>query len=423
MLNHFNFVRRLFVITVIVATLGASLQLYTSNKVYAERLVNVSNTEELTEAIAEAVSGDTIVLADGTYSAEEYIHIQDKHGTANDPIRIVALNQGKAVIAGDLWFKVEDSSYIIIDGLTFTTNGNVGNKAVYLLNTEYCRITNSHFVLNESVSATNSLEWVLIEGDQSGYNRVDHSLFENKKQRGQFVTIKGSVTASVYNQIDHNRFRDMRITGENGTEAVKLGNGSNGNWSYAYTLLEHNLFERCDGEEAEMISIKSGGNIIRYNTIVETAGGIVFRRGNGNEAYGNYFFGNGKTNTAGIRIHGEDHQVYNNYFEGLGGVSSRAAMVIGTGASDGSYNPVRNVLVANNTFVENRRSLHIALDGDLANRTLPEDTVISNNIVYASGSSKRLVTEVVYSPDVVWEGNIMYEANSAVLGASKTSGE
>lgn len=412
-----------FMLAMVVVLLVTMVSFYPTEKVHAANVVNVSTTAELATAVASAVSGDTIVLADGTYTDSSYIHITNKHGTALEPITIKALNQGKAVISGELWFLIEDSSYIVLDGLKFTTNGSVGNKAVHLLNTFHCQVTNSHFALNESVEATNAVAWVLIEGENSGYNRVDHSLFENKLQLGQFVSIKAAVVPSVYNRIDHNRFRDMRIIEENGAECVKIGNGSNDNWSYLHTVLEYNLFERCDGEQAEFVSIKSGGNIIRHNVFVETAGSVVFRRGNGNELYGNYFFGNNKVNAGGVRIHGEDHRVYNNYFEKLTGIASRAAIVIGTGTTTGSYNPVKNVVIANNTLVENRRGIHVSLDGTGSNRILPEDTVIANNLVYASGSSKQLVGEVIDSPGVLWEGNMMYAADSAILGKPRTPEE
>ncbi|WP_176706313.1 polysaccharide lyase 6 family protein [Paenibacillus hemerocallicola] len=416
-------VSRIFQGVIVLILLGTVLPYPWSSVARAETIVHVSSAAQLADAIAQATAGDTIVLADGTYAANERIHMLNKHGTATEPIRIMAQNKGKAVISGDLWILIESSSYVTIDGLKFQTNGNAGNKAVYLLHTVNCRVTNSVFSLNESIEAANTVEWLLIEGDQGGYNRVDHNLFENKIQPGQFVTIKGSVTSSVYNRIDHNRFRNMRVIGVNGGEAVKIGNGSHNNWSYAYATLEYNLFENCDGEEAEMVSVKSGGNTIRHNVIAETAGSVVFRRGNGNSAYGNYFLGNGKTNTGGIRLHGEDHKVFNNYFENLAGSSSRSALVVGSGASDGSYDQVKRALVAFNTFVGNTRGLWISLDGNQTGRQLPEDSVIANNVVVASGSSKRLVQEAAATPGVAWEGNVMYADQSAILGASKTSAE
>ena len=69
-------------------------------------------------------------------------------------------------------------------------------------------------------------------------------------------------------------------------------------------VIEQNLFVRCVGEN-ELMSIKSGSNIIRDNTLIDSPGAqLTLRHGNGNIVYGNYLRG-----TDGIRIFGDRNRV------------------------------------------------------------------------------------------------------------------
>ncbi len=67
--------------------------------------------------------------------------------------------------------------------------------------------------------------------------------------------------------------------------------------SMGLAIVEHNLFERCRGEN-ELISNKSGGNTYRYNTFLDGAGTKpTLRHGNECAVYGNVFRA-----TAGLRL-------------------------------------------------------------------------------------------------------------------------
>ena len=64
-------------------------------------------------------------------------------------------------------------------------------------------------------------------------------------------------------------------------------------------IVEHNLLVNCSGE-AEIISVKSSKNTIRYNTIRNSTGNLTLRAGKNNLVYGNFVFGTG--NQGGLRI-------------------------------------------------------------------------------------------------------------------------
>ena len=61
--------------------------------------------------------------------------------------------------------------------------------------------------------------------------------------------------------------------------------------------------------DPETISIKSSGNIVRYNTLRSTSGEICLRHGNENQVYGNYILGEGVGGSRGLRIYGADHRI------------------------------------------------------------------------------------------------------------------
>ena len=152
----------------------------------------------LKSAFGDARPGDRIALADGTYSIGK---MTGKNGTAAQPITVVAENRGKAVI-DDGQLEVANSSYVTFQGLKFTNS-----NTLKITSSNNVRLTRNHFQLTEGES---SLKWVIIQGENSHHNRIDHNLFEEKHQLGNFITIDGSETQqSQHDRIDHNHFRDI----------------------------------------------------------------------------------------------------------------------------------------------------------------------------------------------------------------------
>jgi poly(beta-D-mannuronate) lyase len=83
-----------------------------------------------------------------------------------------------------------------------------------------------------------------------------------------------------------------------------------------HAVVEHNLFERCNGE-GELIGIKSHRNIIRGNTFKDCNGAVSIRDGNYNSVYGNAFIALDEPRAAGVRIHGKHNAFVNNYLYGI----------------------------------------------------------------------------------------------------------
>src|SRR5690606_36955567 len=130
--------------------------------------------------------------------------------------------------------------------------------------------------------------WVALYGTG---NRVDHSHFEGKTNAGVTLAVirKAGDPLDNRHRIDHNYFGPRPPLGSNGGETIRIGT-SDESLSASNSIVERNLFDRTSGE-VEIVSIKSGGNIVRENLVLEAQGAFVLRHGNGNLVERNIFLG------------------------------------------------------------------------------------------------------------------------------------
>ena len=376
------------------------------------------------EDICESESlrpGDIIELADGTYDTGG-ISITNS-GIAGKPILIRAKNIGSAVLGGESYFNLRRSAYITIEGFHFTSDRYT------LIKLEACnniRITRNIFQVTETEGENG--KWLYIGGvwDDasllSHHNRVDHNIFKNKHQLGNFITIDGGDNVSQHDLIDHNYFYNIGPRHDNEMEAIRVG------WSQlsltdGFTVIEYNLFEDCDGDP-EIISIKSGKDTVRYNTIRSSQGTVSLRHGDGSVVHDNYFLGEGKAGTGGVRIYARNHKIYNNYFENLTGERWDAAITLTNGDTDtGSLSAhwrIDNLLVANNTLVNNYSNIEIGYGrSDNSWTKEPRNVTLTNNLVL--GGNEDLIKIINTPTNFTWSSNIMFPQNGAALGMTATT--
>ncbi len=180
--------------------------------------------------------------------------------------------------------------------------------------------------------------------------------------------------------IHHNLFRDIPPGSGNGYETLQLitkGNPFDPPPGDCHTVIEHNLFVRCNGEP-EVISVKSNGNLVRGNTFRACRGSVVFRHGDNNVATQNCFFGDGESGSGGVRLQGTDQVVANNYFYELG--------MFGIGMMDGTpddlYVRVERAQILFNSFLNCGNTMVIGLNHSKhPNGTAPKDCLIAGNIL------------------------------------------
>ncbi|OAS15093.1 chondroitinase-B domain-containing protein [Paenibacillus oryzisoli] len=373
------------------------------------QVVRVHSASELQTALDQATPGTTIELQNGTYEQQGPFIIKDKQGTAAQPIRVIAAEQGKAIIAGDSYMYIQNASYVSVEGLTFHSSGGSEDSenslrsrgvpeellsslkglhpGVELYDTTNISILRNTFALDETgqkyrftkggqiiwcvigvdnscrygseYNANNAVytgetshtpgstlltdggtdrHYIRVEGNGS-HNRIAYNDIGPKTGFGAAITYDGRDMVSQYDVIEYNYFHDMGPRVTNGMEAIRLGL-SGLSLVPGHVTVQYNLFDSLNGED-EIVSVKSSDNTIRYNTILNSFGGMVARHGHRNSFYGNFILADGKKEgTSGFRIYGNDHQIYNNYMEGL----TDDAVTIDGGTEDagpdGSANPM-----------------------------------------------------------------------------------
>ena len=180
-------------------------------------------------------------------------------------------------------------------------------------------------------------------------NRVDHCYLAGKTTVDPTFQIEVEEKRPNHDHVDHNDFGPRPPLGQNGGETMRVGYSFQSMYSSG-ALVEQNLYDRCDGE-IEIISSKSCDNIYRNNTFLNCAGMLTLRHGNRATIDGNFFIGNHKRGSGGIRVIGEDHVITNNYIEGV----QNGAFWITSGIQDSplkGYFRAQRCLIGFNTIVD-----------------------------------------------------------------------
>lgn len=368
----------------------------------------VSNASQINTAMQSAQPGDTLIMANGTWTNEQ-INFAG-FGNAANPITLRAETPGQVILNGSSRLSISGDS-LVVDGLNFVggalSSGNVVEFRGSNGEATNSRFTNSAIVDYNPADINTRYFWVSLYGES---NRVDNNFFSGQSHSGVTVTVWRGNSDPDFHQIDNNYFADRPTGNGNGFETIRIGTSAE-SLSNSFTVVENNLFERTDGE-IEIISNKSGSNTFRYNTFREAAGTLTLRHGNDNLVEGNFFLGEGKNQTGGVRVIGEGQTLVNNYFHDLDG-RANGAISISAGVSGSALNEyfqVKDAVIAHNTIVDVKEAA-IRFDDGLgsSSRTLlADDVTIANNLI---NTFQDPVFEGSQGSGWVWEGNIV-NANS-----------
>ena len=343
----------------------------------------VRNEEELKNALACAQPGDRIFLANGIWNNLDLL-IRAK-GTAEKPIHIAAQERGKVWIEGSSNIRIS-GEFLVFSGLVFRNGWSPTSSVISFRETSgvyanHCRLTGCVIdnFNNPERFATES--WIDLYGKN---NRIDHCSLIDKRSQGVTLTVHlvDELCQNNQHQVSHNFFGYRQKLGSNGGETIRIGT-SKYSMALSKTNVFANYFEQTDGE-AEIVSIKSCGNIIQNNTFNGCLGSVTLRHGNDNKVEGNFFFGNGKANTGGVRIINRNNQVINNYFYGLKGNRFSGSLVFMNGVPNSAinrYHQVDGAVVSGNTFIN---CDHIVFGaGSDEERTLPPvNSQMTDNFFY-----------------------------------------
>lgn len=326
--------------------------------------------------------GDAIVLKNGTWQDFEVGFFAE--GRAGKPVTLRAETPGKVILSGRSNLRLA-GNHLVVSGLVFK-NGYTPTQEVISFRRDGKQVANHSRVTEVVIDGFNNPDrdavdyWVSLSGR---HNRFDHSYVAGKRNQGVTMAVRldGEDSQQNHHRIDHNYFGPRPILGSNGGETLRVGT-STYSLTDSLTVIEDNYFDRCDGE-VEIISIKSGKNIIRNNVFFESRGTVTLRHGNGNLVEGNVFFGNGVENTGGIRVINRDQTVRNNYLEGLTGTRFGSGFAIMNGRVDAPlnrYSPVINAQIHNNSFIDVDH-LQFGAGKDAERNAPPSDSRMENNLV------------------------------------------
>lgn len=338
--------------------------------------------EQVASVLAQAKPGDSIRIQSGTYTDMELRWLAQ--GSSEQPIRILPDTPGGVVIRGGSTLRLA-GEWIEVEGLHFL-GGYAPKGAVVEFRSgkevaNHCRLTECVIDDYNPASREELYSYVALYGR---HNRVDHCSFLRKYNLGVtlYVILTEERSQQNYHRVDHNWFGPRPVYGSNGAETIRVGTSQQAHTS-SFTLIEENLFDRCNGE-VEVVSIKSGDNTVRGNRFWECEGVLALRHGDRNVAEANIFVGNGKRNTGGIRVVNADHRITKNRLYGLAGgrfFSALALMNAVPNSLPNRYVQVERVTIAENLFVD---CAHIEFGtGRDLERTLAPDHILfaENQIV------------------------------------------
>ncbi len=343
--------------------------------------------------------GDIVRMSDGTWKDQRIVF--KAAGSESQPVTLKAETAGKVLLEGDSSLVV-DGKHLVVEGLRLE-KCSTDRTGIEVRGSD-CRITSCSVV---GGSHRNSLR---LHGVR---HRVDHCHFSGKSNEGPTVQIEVEEGPN-HHRLDHNHFGERPLLGRNGGETIRIGYSHQSMRSSA-TVIEHNLFERCDGE-LEIISNKSCDNIYRANTFRNCAGFLTLRHGNRCRVEGNFFFGHLKRGSGGIRVIGEDHFIANNYIDSV----AEGAFRITAGIPDSplkGYVMAKNGILAFNTVVASPGAC-IELDAGLggAGRTLrPENITIVHNVF--SLPRDAALTKGTEGVGFRWSGNFCNRNDDRALTA------
>jgi poly(beta-D-mannuronate) lyase len=307
--------------------------------------------------------------------------------------------------------------HLVVSGIHFREAHNDDHLIAFRRNSkllgEDCRLTNCALIDCNHPSDPGESRWISLYGRR---NRVDHCSIVGKTTKG--TTLVAFIDDEPnYHRIDHNYFGRRQKLGKNGGETIRIGDSETSQRS-SQSIVEHNCFEECNGE-AEIISNKSCDNIYRHNTFLRCSGALTLRHGHRALVDGNYFLGQRARGTGGVRVIGSGHRILNNYFSDTEGDDSRAALSLMNGLANSpadGYEPVTDVIVAFNSFVNCKETIVVGLAEDEESDVPPADCIIANNLILPRKDRQGIYirTEPIR---FLWEGNLLQgDAGAAIDG-------
>jgi poly(beta-D-mannuronate) lyase len=342
----------------------------------------VESQEEYRSVLPKLAPGDSIILKDGVWRDFEIIF--EGNGKPGNPLTLRAETPGAVFLTGQSNLAMA-GEHLLVSGLIFR-DGYTPSQSVISFRKDKTALANNSRVTQTVIHNFTNPErfeadyWVAIYGKN---NRFDHNHLEGKRNRGVTLAVRLDSEASRenYHRIDHNYFGPRPTLGSNGGETLRIGT-SHFSRSNSFTTVENNYFDRCDGE-VEIISSKSGSNVLKGNVFFESKGTLTLRHGHDNLVEENVFLGNGVAHTGGIRVINRRQTIKNNYIEGVKGYRFGGALVVMNGVPNSPinrYDGVEDSVIESNSLI-NSDHIQLAAGSDAERSAVPVRTTFDKNLI------------------------------------------
>jgi hypothetical protein len=382
----------------------------------AQRTRSVSDDNQLASALNEAVAGDQIVLANGTYSDKT---ISGKNGTSSAPIVIRAANPGQARINGKL--TVNGGSHIWTWGINFqgpTAGIRIAGNQHKILGCRFADFGRSNvFTRDEAIatiSRTDSLEiaYCLFE-NPVGFRSWTSADGQWPQWRFGFRSRHESAGAPYDLHIHHCHFRnfpdkpssDYRSAQSDAIEIAPIGSNFD-----TRNRIDHCLFESIPDDNGSIIDAKAGRDgIVEYITAIN-CGGRIDLRDTDNWVLRHIWM----ENCQGIGVYGKNHTISD---VRMSGGSRRIMLHIGNRSyTDPPGTDQRRQVsdVAIQCCPE--ANVRVGLDWTVSPTLLPRNVQIlgsTSSVTIASGS-----TNVTQSPGYVCTPSKAFKLSPSQVGTA-----
>lgn len=233
----------------------------------------------ISAAVANAVAGDTVVVAAGSYGERVAL---TRSGTSGAPISIVT-NEGAIVSGSSRAFDLSGSAWITVRGFTIVNTTLDGIRCVLCNNVS---LINNHIknALGKGISISSSSDVSLTNNrvEDSRFTGIDVIGSTRTDIAGGFVTRSGlRLSGKVYKGIKYDSTTNSKIESvevfDNSDTGIYLVNGATGN-RLKGVIVHHNarVFERI----AAGIESRSSNNIVEASITFENEdSGINMRWG------------------------------------------------------------------------------------------------------------------------------------------------
>lgn len=367
----------------------------------------VRNLEEFNAAVESLNPGAEVVMANGFWNDVELR--LNATGTVDQPITLRAEEPGKVIITGESNLGIS-GAHLLVSGLVFK-DGFTPTSEVIAFRTSKTELANHSRVTNTVIDNFSNPErhssdtWVAMYGK---HNRFDQNTLIGKGNRGVTLAIKLNNEASQENGhiIEYNYFGPRQTLGSNGGETLRVGT-SHFSRKYSNSIVRNNYFDRTSGE-LEIVSSKSCGNVFDSNVFYESQGTLTMRHGHYTLVKNNYFIGNRKPNTGGIRVINKNQTVRNNYLYGLTGHRFRGALVIMNGVPNSPlnrYDPVVDSTMSNNIVIDSDH-IQLCAGSDEERSATPTGSSMHDNI-FMSRTNLNPFTVYDDISGISFKGNII----------------